>query len=63
MKRYQEISSRIATLGGAFLYNPRTTGTLPDLFDEADIGVVLFSALKKSGVGDAACVLRDLQPA
>jgi hypothetical protein len=29
----------IATLGGAFLYNPRTTGTLPDLFDEDDIGV------------------------
>jgi hypothetical protein len=28
-----------ATLGGAFLYNPRTVGALPDLFDEDDLGV------------------------
>lgn len=27
--------------------------------DEADVSVTLFSALKKSGVGDAACVLHD----
>ncbi len=27
--------------------------------DEADVSVSLFSALKKSGVGDAACVLHD----
>jgi GTP-binding protein len=27
--------------------------------DEADVSVALFSALKKSGVGDAACVLRS----
>jgi len=27
--------------------------------EEADVGVALFSALKKSGVGDAAVVLRD----
>lgn len=27
--------------------------------DEADIGIALFSALSKAGVGDAACVLRD----
>jgi GTP-binding protein len=27
--------------------------------DEADVSVCLFSALKKSGVGDAACVLHD----
>jgi len=27
--------------------------------DEADVSVTLFSALKKSGVGDAACVLRS----
>lgn len=27
--------------------------------DEADVSMALFSALKKSGVGDAACVLHD----
>ncbi len=27
--------------------------------DEADVSISLFSALKKSGVGDAACVLHD----
>jgi GTP-binding protein len=27
--------------------------------DEADVSMSLFSALKKSGVGDAACVLRE----
>ncbi|MBX3622511.1 MAG: ribosome biogenesis GTP-binding protein YihA/YsxC [Rhizobacter sp.] len=35
-------------------------GVLGDVCtEEADVSVTLFSALKKSGVGDAACVLHD----
>jgi GTP-binding protein len=37
-----------------------TQAALGELTSEhADIGITLFSALKKQGVGDAACVLRD----